>query len=97
MVTLAGLEPATSPVPGEQGRSIPLELQRRHDPHDRLWRGKGATSTPILMMRWGNVTNQDAKVGLIVLGLIALGILFAEESRRTPHQSFDPRFILIIL
>jgi hypothetical protein len=23
MVTLAGLEPATSPVPGEQGRSIP--------------------------------------------------------------------------
>ena len=23
MVTLAGLEPATSPAPGEQGRSIP--------------------------------------------------------------------------
>ena len=37
MVTLAGLEPATSPAPGEQGRSIPLELQRRHDLHDRLW------------------------------------------------------------
>jgi hypothetical protein len=40
-VTLAGLEPATSPAPGEQGRSIPLELQRRHDFHDRLWRRKG--------------------------------------------------------
>ena len=23
LVTLAGLEPATSPVPGEQGRSLP--------------------------------------------------------------------------
>ena len=29
------------PRPGEQGRSIPLELQRRHDLHDRLWRRKG--------------------------------------------------------
>jgi hypothetical protein len=48
MVTLAGLEPATSPAPGEQGRSIPLELQRRHDLHDRLWRrrGGGIGSTP---------------------------------------------------
>jgi hypothetical protein len=42
MVTLAGLEPATSPSPGEQGRSIPLELQRRHDLHHRLWRRRGA-------------------------------------------------------
>ena len=42
MVTLAGLEPATSPAPGEQGRSIPLELQRRHDLHHRLWRRRGA-------------------------------------------------------
>ena len=41
-MTLAGLEPATSPVPGEQGRSIPLELQRRYDLHDRLWRRRGA-------------------------------------------------------
>jgi hypothetical protein len=41
MVTLAGLEPATSPAPGEQGRSIPLELQRLHDLHDRLWRRRG--------------------------------------------------------
>jgi hypothetical protein len=50
MVTLAGLEPATSPVPGEQGRSIPLELQRRHDLHDRLWRrrGGGIGSTPTI-------------------------------------------------
>ena len=48
MVTLAGLEPATSPAPGEQGRSIPLELQRRHDLHDRLWRRRGGAigSTP---------------------------------------------------
>jgi hypothetical protein len=41
--------------------------------------------------------NRDAKVGLIVLGLIALGILLAEESRRTPHQQLDPMFILIML
>ena len=41
MVTLAGLEPATSPAPVKQGRSIPLELQRRHDLHDRLWRRRG--------------------------------------------------------
>jgi hypothetical protein len=42
MVTLPGLEPATSPVtPVEQGRSIPLELQRRHDLHDRLRRRRG--------------------------------------------------------
>src|SRR6516165_4090491 len=41
MVTLAGLEPATSPALEEQGRSIPLELQRRHDFYDRLWRRKG--------------------------------------------------------
>jgi len=41
MVTLAGLEPATSPAPGEQGHSIPLELQRLHYLHDRLWRRRG--------------------------------------------------------
>jgi hypothetical protein len=41
MVTLAGLEPATSPAPGEQGRSIPLELQRRQNLHD-LCGGVGA-------------------------------------------------------
>ena len=39
----------------------------------------------------------NPKVGLLVLGLIALGILFAVESARTPHQQFDPRFILIML
>ena len=41
--------------------------------------------------------NQDVKVGLIVLGVIALGILFAVESSRTPNQQFDPRFILIVI
>ena len=41
MVTLAGLEPRNLPRPGKQGRSIPLELQRRHDLHDRLWRRRG--------------------------------------------------------
>ena len=46
MVTLAGLEPATSPAPGEQGRSIPLELQRRYNPYDRLWRRKGGQPGP---------------------------------------------------
>src|SRR5262249_27921893 len=29
------------PRPGKQGRSIPLELQRHHKLHDRLWRGWG--------------------------------------------------------
>ena len=44
MVTLAGLEPATSPRSPDwkQGRSVPLELQRHYDPYDRLWRRKGA-------------------------------------------------------
>ena len=41
---------------------------------------------------WG-----DAGIGLIVLGFVALGILFAVESARTPHQQFDPRFILIMI
>jgi hypothetical protein len=43
------------------------------------------------------VMNQDAKVGLIVLGLVAPGILFAVESSRTPHQQFDPRFTLVVI
>jgi hypothetical protein len=50
-VTLTGLEPATSPIPGEQGRSIPLELQRHHDLHDRLWRRKGYEFTQPLLGR----------------------------------------------
>jgi hypothetical protein len=50
-VTLTGLEPATSPIPGEQGRSIPLELQRHHDLHDRLWRRKGYEFTRPLLGR----------------------------------------------
>ena len=41
--------------------------------------------------------NQDAKVGLLVLGLIALGIFLADQSAITPHRQFDPRFILIML
>ena len=44
MVTLAGLEPGTSPRSPrleKQGRSVPLELQRRYDPHEDLWRHRG--------------------------------------------------------
>ena len=37
MVTLAGLEPATSPAPENKDALSPLELQRRHDLHNRLW------------------------------------------------------------
>jgi hypothetical protein len=48
-------------------------------------------------MRWGNAMNQDAKVGLIVLCFVALGVLFAVESFRTPHQQLDPRFILVVI
>jgi hypothetical protein len=44
-----------------------------------------------------DVMSQGAKVGLIVLGLVALGIFLADESFRTPHTQFDPRFILIML
>jgi hypothetical protein len=40
MVTLAGLEPATSPAPVNKD-ALPLELQRRRDLHDRLWRHMG--------------------------------------------------------
>ena len=43
------------------------------------------------------VMNQHAKVGLLVLGFVALGILLAVESSRTSHQQFDPRFILIVI
>ena len=35
--------------------------------------------------------NQDSKVGLIVLGFVALGILFAKES------AIDPTFILFFV
>ena len=46
MVTLAGLEPATSPAPGENKDALsPLELQRRYDLHDGLWRRKGGHGT----------------------------------------------------
>jgi hypothetical protein len=38
--------------------------------------------------------NQHAKVGLIVLGLFALGIFLADER---PHKQFDPRFILFFV
>src|SRR5262249_22901832 len=42
IVTLAGLDPATSPAPGENKDALsPLELQRRDDPYDDLWRRKG--------------------------------------------------------
>jgi hypothetical protein len=42
MVTLAGLEPATSPaLPQNKDALSPLELQRRNDLHDRLWRRRG--------------------------------------------------------
>ena len=48
MVTLAGLEPATSPAPVNKDALSPLELQRRHDLYDRLWRrgGGGIGSIP---------------------------------------------------
>ena len=42
MVTLAGLEPAPPwPQLRKQGRSVPLELQRRYDLHDSLWQRRG--------------------------------------------------------
>jgi hypothetical protein len=41
-VTLAGLEPATSPaLPQNKDALSPLEIQRHHDLHDRLWLRKG--------------------------------------------------------
>ena len=42
LVTLAGLEPATSPaLPQNKDALSPLELQRRRDLYARLWRRKG--------------------------------------------------------
>ena len=41
--------------------------------------------------------NQNAKVGLFVLGIVALGIFLADQSAITPHKQFDPWFILIML
>ena len=41
--------------------------------------------------------SQSAKVGLIVLGVIALGIFLADQTARTPHRQFDPWFILIMV
>jgi hypothetical protein len=41
--------------------------------------------------------NRGAKVGLIVLGVVALGIFLADQSARFPHRQFDPWFILIML
>ena len=41
--------------------------------------------------------NQNAKVGLLVLGLVGLGIFLADQSAITPHRQFDPMFILIML
>jgi hypothetical protein len=41
--------------------------------------------------------SQSAKVGLIVLGVIALGISLADQAARTPHRQFDPWFILIMV
>jgi hypothetical protein len=41
--------------------------------------------------------NQNAKVGLFVLGIVALGIFLADQSAITPHKQFDPIFIMIML
>jgi hypothetical protein len=41
--------------------------------------------------------NQNAKVGLFVLGIVALGTFLADQSAITPHKQFDPRFIMIML
>ena len=41
--------------------------------------------------------NQNAKVGLFVLGIVALGIFLPDQSAITPHKQFDPIFIMIML
>jgi hypothetical protein len=41
--------------------------------------------------------NQNAKVGLFVLSIVALGIFLVDQSAITPHKQFDPWFILIML
>lgn len=41
--------------------------------------------------------SQSAKVGLIVLGIIALGIFLADQSAKYPHRKFDPWFVLIMV
>jgi len=41
--------------------------------------------------------SREAKVGLIVLGVVALGIFLADQAARTPHRQFDPWFVLIMV
>jgi hypothetical protein len=41
--------------------------------------------------------DRNAKVGLFILGLVALGIFLADQSAMTPHRQFDPMFIMIML
>ena len=41
--------------------------------------------------------SQGATVGLIVLGVAALGIFLADQSARTPHRQFGPWFVLIMV
>ena len=43
------------------------------------------------------VMNRNAKVGLFVLGIVALGIFLADQSAITPHKQLDPIFIMIML
>jgi hypothetical protein len=65
MVTLAGLEPATSPVPQlEQGRSVPLELQRHYNPHDCLWRCKGGSGR-MIQERFASWRQQASVIGAV--------------------------------
>ena len=51
----------------------------------------------MLALRDELVMNRGAKVGLIVLGVVALGIFLADQSAKSPHRQFDPWFILIML
>ena len=41
--------------------------------------------------------SHGAKVGLIVLGVAALGIFLADQSAKYPHRQSDPWFILIMV
>ena len=68
-------------------------------PRSRGWRlfaAAGAIAAPHRSARMVPMS-QSAKVGLIVLGIIALGIFLADQAARTPHRQFDPWFILIMV
>jgi hypothetical protein len=46
---------------------------------------------------WNHLPNNMRLAGSASRRFVALGVLFAVKSFRTPHQQLDPRFILVVI